>query len=67
MLLHTHLHTFSVPLKVSSGGIIAGDDYNWGQNDGYSVKRAVHDFVKENDLEDKLEILGSQFIIKLSR
>ena len=51
--------------KVKLDGIIAGDDYTWGKNIGFPVMRAVHDFMKENNLKDNLEILGSQFIIYL--
>ena len=51
--------------KVKPGGIIAGDDYEWGEKEDFPVKRAVQDFVKENALEENLQILGSQFIIKL--
>lgn len=51
--------------KVKPGGTIAGDDYKWGEKEGFPVKRAVRDFIKENGLEDNLQILGSQFMIKL--
>ncbi len=52
-------------LKVKPGGIIAGDDYRWGEKEGFPVKRAVQDFIEENNLENNLELLGSQFIIQL--
>lgn len=51
--------------KVKEGGVIAGDDYNWGKKEGFPVKRAVMDFVEENNLEDRLRIKGSQYLIKL--
>lgn len=51
--------------KVKPGGIIAGDDYAWGEKDGFPVKKAVQDFVDAKGLERNLEILGSQFMIKL--
>ena len=51
--------------KVKPGGIIAGDDYKWEDKEGFPVKRAVHDFIEENNLENNLDILDSQFIIKL--
>jgi SAM-dependent methyltransferase len=50
--------------KVKPGGIIAGDDYTWGEKDGFPVKRAVQDFIKRNNLKGNLELIGSQFIIK---
>ncbi|MGF1482303.1 MAG: class I SAM-dependent methyltransferase [Cyanophyceae cyanobacterium] len=50
--------------KVKSGGIIAGDDYTWGAKNGFPVAKAVQDFVKEKKLENKLEIISSQFIIR---
>lgn len=52
-------------LKVKKGGVIAGDDYEWGEKEGYPVKRAVHNFIEENNLESNIEVLGSQFIIRL--
>ncbi len=51
--------------KVKDGGIIAGDDYTWGAKDGFPVKRAVEEFIDKNSLNDKLTIIGSQFIIEL--
>lgn len=52
--------------KVKFGGMITGDDYNWGKEYGYPVKIAVHDFVFENKIQHCLSIIGSsQFIIKL--
>lgn len=51
--------------KVKPGGIIAGDDYTWGEQEGFPIKRAIHDFIRENNLEDNLQILDSQFMIKL--
>jgi predicted O-methyltransferase YrrM len=51
--------------KVKCRGIIAGDDFTWRAKEGFPVKRAVYDFIEENDLEDNLQILGSQFMIKL--
>jgi len=52
-------------LKVKKGGLIARDDYTWGEKEGFPVKRAVQDFVSEKKLENNLDILGSQFIINL--
>ena len=49
--------------KVRSGGIICGDDYLWGED--LPVKRAVQDFVSATDLDDRLEIIGSQYLIQL--
>lgn len=52
-------------LKVRPGGFIAGDDYTWGQADGFPVKRAVADFLAGKRIPtDRLALLGSQFIIE---
>ncbi len=52
-----------VTSKVKEGGFIFGDDYYWGEKDGFPVKAAVQDFVNDNGLEDKLTVIGGQFII----
>ncbi|MBC8394435.1 MAG: class I SAM-dependent methyltransferase [Deltaproteobacteria bacterium] len=52
--------------KVKSGGFIAGDDYDWGEDKGFSIQRAVQSFLKEKKV-GKLKLIGSQFIIKLPR
>jgi hypothetical protein len=49
--------------KVKSGGYITGDDYTWGEEEAFPVKRAVQDFVKEKGIETKPEVIGDQFII----
>jgi predicted O-methyltransferase YrrM len=51
-------------LKVKPGGIIAGDDYTWGEEHGFPVKRAVHDFINSKNLRNNLKVIGSQFMIK---
>jgi hypothetical protein len=51
--------------KVKPTGFISGDDYNWGRKYGFPVRNAVNDFLHENALDNKLEIIGSQFIISL--
>jgi Methyltransferase domain len=51
--------------KVKPGGIIAGDDYEWGEKDGYPVRRAVQDFIAEHELTGRLKLLGSQYIIRI--
>ena len=51
--------------KVRRGGIIAGDDYFWGEADRFPVQRAVQDFIESNNLRGGLEVLDTQFIIKL--
>ena len=50
--------------KVRRGGFITGDDYGWGESDGFPVKAAVQDFVNDNGLEGKLTVIGGQFIIE---
>lgn len=49
--------------KVRPGGILAGDDYGWGKKRGFPVERAVQQFVRTQGLEDRLEVLESQYII----
>lgn len=51
--------------KVKGGGVIAGDDYGWGENEGFPVKRAVQDFVTGKNLTDSLTVIKSQFIIRV--
>lgn len=51
--------------KVKSGGYLTGDDYNWGASEGYPVKQALQDFALEKGLEQQLEILGSQFLLRV--
>jgi predicted O-methyltransferase YrrM len=50
--------------KVRAGGFIAGDDYNWGAADAFPVRRALDEFVERHALHDRVEILGSQFILQ---
>ncbi len=49
--------------KVRPGGLITGDDYDWGASDGFPVRRAVHDFLRDNAIGTKVQIMGSQFLI----
>lgn len=51
--------------KVRPGGFLTGDDYGWGRKCGFPVEKAVHWFVEEHGLEDRLEIIESQFIIEV--
>lgn len=50
--------------KVRSGGFISGDDYTWGRKTGFPVEKAVRHFIEENALEERIEIIQSQFIIE---
>ena len=50
--------------KVRSGGLISGDDYTWGRKCGFPVEKAVKHFVEENALENRIDIIDSQFIIE---
>jgi hypothetical protein len=52
--------------KVKPNGFILGDDYNWEPGKNYPVKKAVNDFLKLHNLDNKLQVIGSQFIIRLS-
>jgi hypothetical protein len=51
-------------LKVKPEGFITGDDYSWGGVEGFPVKQAIQDFITEKKIENNLEIVGSQFIIR---
>ena len=53
--------------RTKPGGMIAGDDYEWGAEEGYPVRRAVQTFVAANGLAGNLTILESQFVIDLPR
>lgn len=50
---------------VRPGGIIAGDDYDWGAGEGYPVRRAVAEFSQRHGLKERLKVFGSQFAITL--
>ena len=54
-------------LKLKPNGFLVGDDYNWKPEKNYPVKRAVKYFLKLNGLDDKLKVIGSQFIIELQK
>lgn len=53
--------------KVKPNGLIAGDDYYWGKDNGAPIKHAVNKLVE--DLGDKatFERRGQQYIIRLKR
>ena len=51
--------------KVKVGGIIAGDDYTWGAQYDFPVRRAVEDFTQKNGLSSQLSIIQSQYLIQL--
>ena len=50
--------------KVRPGGLITGDDYDWGALEGFPVRQAVHDFLRDHAIGNEIQILGSQFLIK---
>lgn len=51
--------------KVRPGGVIAGDDYGWGEAIGFPVAGAVRDaMARRQAAADRLEVLGSQFLIR---
>lgn len=50
--------------KVKPGGIIAGDDYTWGEKEDFPVKRAVQEFVAANGMANP-DLIGSQYVIRL--
>lgn len=49
--------------KVKAEGWITGDDYNWGQAEGYPVKKAVDELIANGGVE-KIAIENSQFILQ---
>jgi hypothetical protein len=48
---------------VKGSGLMAGDDYYWGTNLGFPVKRAVDEFVRQGNVE-LVSIVDSQFILR---
>jgi len=50
--------------KVKSGGYISGDDYLWGDKKGLPVKRAVDEFVRQNEKAELESIFQNQYLIK---
>lgn len=52
-------------LKVKPGGFVTGDDYDWGADKDYPVRRAVSDFMSDKGVSPAaLSVIGNQFIIK---
>jgi SAM-dependent methyltransferase len=49
--------------KVRPGGIIAGDDYDWGEDEGLPVERAVRDFAAANGVLERVEVVGTQYLV----
>lgn len=50
---------------VRPGGMIAGDDYRWGPDEGCPVRRAVRDFLRRKGLKRRrLKVIGTQFLIQ---
>ncbi len=52
-------------VKVRPGGIIAGDDYNWGADDGAPVRTAVQTLVSKLGPKAIFSTLGNQYLIRL--
>jgi hypothetical protein len=51
--------------KVKPGGIIAGDDYTWGRKYDFPVRKAVKDFLKQINYAGRIQLIQSQFIIRI--
>jgi hypothetical protein len=51
--------------KVRTGGFVTGDDYNWGKAKGFPVRRALREFAAKHGLGERVEIIGSQFLLQL--
>ncbi len=52
--------------KVRAGGFITGDDYLWGEDQGFPVRRAVRELVNARSLR-KVRILRTQYLLQKSR
>ena len=50
--------------KVKKLGFIICDDYTWGKKHNYPVKRAVHNFLKNNNKTRIESVKGDQVILK---
>ena len=50
-------------LKVKKNGFIIGDDFFWGKNNNYPVKKAVVNFTSKKGLS--YSCIGNQFLIHL--
>mgnify|MGYP002626757629 CR=1 FL=1 len=50
--------------KVRPGGYITGDDYNWGEDIGFPVRRADKSSIQQYSPVDDTEILATQFILE---
>jgi hypothetical protein len=48
--------------KLKPGGLMIGDDYDWGKRDGYPVKRAVAEFMRQHEIQTRPKIVHSQFV-----
>jgi hypothetical protein len=59
-----HRATSADALASFPGGFITGDDYTWGKKRGFPVEKAVADFLTALGLEDRLEVVGNQYIIE---
>jgi hypothetical protein len=51
--------------KVKAGGIISGDDYLWGVEDGRPVRSAVTRFREAFEAELDFRVFGQQWLIRL--
>ncbi len=49
--------------KVKPGGLLCGDDYEWGKKYNFPVRKAVQAFLKEGGYET-VEIKNGQFVMR---
>lgn len=49
--------------KVKPGGLITGDDWNWGEADGFPIRRAVRTFLADSP-GYSVEVMKGQFIVR---
>lgn len=52
--------------KLKNGGFLVGDDYNWGAEEGFPVRRAADQFLDENKESASLRVYDSQYVIRKS-
>lgn len=53
--------------RIRSGGVLCGDDFDWGETDGFPVRRAVLDFLEERQIPRKrFRVFRSQYMITVS-
>ncbi len=53
--------------RIRCDGVLCGDDFDWGEPDGFPVRRAVLDFLEERQIPRKrFRVFRSQYMITVS-